>query len=94
MVLIVTDATFDRVALGAARVYDAWVEMEKAMVRGLTDKESLEVVMKGPREDRRVSARVQELAEKGLQPPHHLTPEETLELCSSVMRKFERDQSR
>ena len=59
------------------------------MVRGLTDKESLAVIMEGPREMRRTLARMRELAEKGLRDPHQLTPEETQELCDAVLRQFE-----
>jgi hypothetical protein len=60
------------------------------MVRGLTDKESMAVLMQGPREERRTSARIKELAEKGLRSPQQLLPEELEELCGSVVRQFER----
>lgn len=59
------------------------------MVQGLTDKESLAAIMKGPREMRRTLARMRELAEKGLREPHQLTPEETQELCGAVLRQID-----
>lgn len=44
----------------------------------------------GPTDELHTSARVKELAAKGLRAPHKLDEKETQELCGSVMRHIQR----
>ena len=57
------------------------------MVRGLTDKESLNAIQRESRDRRETWQRIRGLAAKGLRDPAGLTPDETRELCDATLRQ-------
>lgn len=64
------------------------------VVRGLTDKESLSLLMTDSRAERDAWAHAKKVAARGLQDPAQLTPDEIRELCESVMHLVGRRESR